>query len=137
VLTQDQTPIIDFLSRRETHGGAPVERIDTHTSIVFLAGRLAYKLKRAVAFDYLDFSSVERRRVCCHDELRLNQRTAPAIYRWTSCCRWLTRSRDCMRAPSDGPTTAAAPAWRGSSTAMRPGSVNSPVVFSNAPPWNG
>jgi aminoglycoside phosphotransferase family enzyme/predicted kinase len=81
VISHDQTRVIDFLSRPATHGGAAVERIDTHASIVFLAGALAYKLKRAVVFDYLDFSSVERRRVSCEAELRLNQRTAPSIYR--------------------------------------------------------
>jgi aminoglycoside phosphotransferase family enzyme/predicted kinase len=81
VTTEDQTRVIDFLSRPATHGGAAVERIDTHASIVFLAGAVAYKLKRAVRFDYLDFSSVERRRVSCEAEVRLNQRAAPSIYR--------------------------------------------------------
>jgi hypothetical protein len=42
---------------------------------------VAYKLKRAVVFDYLDFSTVERRRACCDAELRLNRRTAPSLYR--------------------------------------------------------
>jgi aminoglycoside phosphotransferase family enzyme/predicted kinase len=49
--------------------------------VVFLAGDLAYKLKRAVRFDYLDFSTSERRRAFCEAELRLNRRTAPALYR--------------------------------------------------------
>jgi len=79
--TEDQTPVIEFLSRPATHGGAPVERIETHASIVFLAAGLAYKLKRAVRFDYLDFSSAERRRASCEAEVRLNQRTAPSLYR--------------------------------------------------------
>jgi aminoglycoside phosphotransferase family enzyme/predicted kinase len=81
VTTEDQTSVIDFLSRPATHGGVAVERIDTHASVVFLAGTDAYKLKRAVRFDYLDFSSVDRRRASCEAELRLNQRTAPSIYR--------------------------------------------------------
>jgi aminoglycoside phosphotransferase family enzyme/predicted kinase len=81
VVTEDQTSIIDFLGRPESHGGAAVERIETHASVVFLAGTRAYKLKRAVRFDYLDFSSVERRRLCCEAEVRLNRRTAPSIYR--------------------------------------------------------
>ena len=81
MITEDQTPIIDFLAAPSTHGGVTVERIDTHASIVFLAGARAYKLKRAVRFDYLDFSTSERRRSLCEAEVRLNRRTAPTLYR--------------------------------------------------------
>jgi uncharacterized protein len=76
-----QTPVIDFLASPSTHGGATVERIDTHASIVFLTRDRAYKLKRAVRFDYLDFSTAERRRMFCEAEVRLNRRTAPDLYR--------------------------------------------------------
>jgi hypothetical protein len=81
MITEDQAAVIDFLAASATHGGAPVERIDTHASIVFLAGERAYKLKRAVRFDYLDFSTSERRRLLCEAEVRLNRRTAPTLYR--------------------------------------------------------
>jgi hypothetical protein len=81
MITEDQTAIIEFLASPATHGGAMVERIDTHASIVFLAGTRAYKLKRAVLFDYLDFSTCERRHVLCDAEVRLNRRTAPMLYR--------------------------------------------------------
>lgn len=81
MLTEDQTDIIEFLAAPSAHGMAHVERIDTHSAIVFLAGERAYKLKRAVRFDYLDFSTVERRRAMCDAEVRLNRRTAPDIYR--------------------------------------------------------
>jgi len=81
MIIEDQTAIIDFLASPSTHGGATVERIDTHTAIVFLAGARAWKLKRAVRFDYLDFSTVERRKAMCEAEVRLNRRTAPAVYR--------------------------------------------------------
>jgi aminoglycoside phosphotransferase family enzyme/predicted kinase len=81
MVTEDQTAIVDFLSRPSTYGGAAVERIDTHASVVFLAGSRAYKLKRAVLFDYLDFSTSDRRRACCEAEVRLNRRTAPTLYR--------------------------------------------------------
>lgn len=81
MITEDQTAIIDFLNAPTTHGGEPVERIDTHASVVFLAGTRAYKLKRAVRFDYLDFSTCERRHVLCEAEVRLNRRTAPTLYR--------------------------------------------------------
>jgi aminoglycoside phosphotransferase family enzyme/predicted kinase len=79
--TEDQAAVIAFLSQPSTYGGARVERTDTHASIVFLAGERAYKLKRAVRFDYLDFSTPERRRQMCEAEVRLNQRTAPDLYR--------------------------------------------------------
>jgi aminoglycoside phosphotransferase family enzyme/predicted kinase len=81
MITEDQTAVIDFLGAASTHGGATVERIDTHASIVFLAAARAYKLKRAVRFDYLDFSTSERRRRLCEAEVRLNRRTAPTLYR--------------------------------------------------------
>jgi len=57
-----------------------VEIIETHASLVFLAGDRRYKLKRAVKYPYLDFSTAERRRVSCEAELRLNRRTAPELY---------------------------------------------------------
>jgi hypothetical protein len=81
MITEDQTAIVEFLASPTTHGGVTVERVDTHASCIFLAGPRAYKLKRAVRFDYLDFSTSERRRLFCDAELRLNQRTAPSIYR--------------------------------------------------------
>ena len=81
MIIEDQTEIIEFLVSPLTHRGQVVDRIDTHTSIVFLVGTRAYKLKRAVRFDYVDFSTLERRRRFCEDELRLNRRTAPALYR--------------------------------------------------------
>ena len=81
MITEDQTPVIDLLANPSTHGGTAVERIDTHASIVFLAGPRAYKLKRAVHFDYLDFSTCDRRRLLCEAEVRLNRRTAPSLYR--------------------------------------------------------
>src|SRR5688572_31382773 len=79
--TEDQSSVMDFLAAPSTHGGATVERVDTHTSVVFLARDRAYKLKRAVRFDYLDFSTCERRRAMCEAEVRLNRRTAPGLYR--------------------------------------------------------
>jgi uncharacterized protein len=65
MIIEDQTPVIDFLAAPSTHGGTTVERINTHASIVFLGGTRAYKLKRAVRFDYLDFSTSERGRTLC------------------------------------------------------------------------
>lgn len=76
----DQDAVIALLSSPATHGGSPVERIETHASVVFLAGDRAWKLKRAVKYDYLDFSTADRRREMCEAELRLNRRAAPELY---------------------------------------------------------
>lgn len=62
-------------------GPDPVELIETHISWVFLAGPLAYKVKKPVVFPFLDYGTVERRRALCHEEVRLNRRLAPGIYR--------------------------------------------------------
>ena len=80
MITEDQTSVIEFLTSPATHNGVSVERIDTHSAIVCLVGARAYKLKRAVRFDYLDFSTPERRRRLCEAEVLLNRRTAPTLY---------------------------------------------------------
>lgn len=54
--------------------------VETHISWVFLTGRLAYKVKKPVRFDFLDFSTRERRSHFCEEELRLNRRFAPDLY---------------------------------------------------------
>ena len=78
----DQSDLVAFLSRPDAYAGRPerVERIESLISFVFLAGDRAYKLKRAVRLPYLDFSTVERRRAACEEEMRVNRRTAPALY---------------------------------------------------------
>jgi len=77
----DQYEIVELLGSPATYGGDDVERIDTHTAVVFLAGARAWKLKRAVTFDYLDSSTPERRKKLCEAEVELNRRTAPDTYR--------------------------------------------------------
>jgi aminoglycoside phosphotransferase family enzyme/predicted kinase len=62
------------------HPVGSVERIDTHISTVLLAGDFAYKIKKPLDLGFLDFSSLEKRRRCCLEEVRLNRRTAPALY---------------------------------------------------------
>lgn len=61
--------------------GHPAERIDTHGAIVFLIGDRALKMKRAVTYDYMDLSTVEKRRTLLEREFALNRRAAPSIYR--------------------------------------------------------
>ena len=54
--------------------------IETHISWIFLTGQFAYKLKKPVNLGFLDFSTLERRKHFCHEELRLNQRLCPDLY---------------------------------------------------------
>lgn len=60
--------------------GAGVELVETHISWVFLVGGFAYKVKKPVKLDFLDFSTPALRRHFCEEELRLNRRFAPQIY---------------------------------------------------------
>lgn len=78
----DQAEVIAFLETPSAYGApeVPVQRVDTHGSVVFLAGDRAYKMKRAVGFEYMDFSTLARRKSCCEAEVRLNQRGAPGLY---------------------------------------------------------
>jgi hypothetical protein len=77
-----QDDVIAFLSEPRSYGldTQPVERHETHGAIVFLAGERAYKLKRAVRFPYMDYSTVERRRQMCMREFVINRRMAPELY---------------------------------------------------------
>jgi aminoglycoside phosphotransferase family enzyme/predicted kinase len=81
LITEDQTEVIEFLASPSTRAGAEVERVETDASVVFLAATRALKLKRAVQYDYLDFSTAERRRAMSEAEVRINRRTAPGLYR--------------------------------------------------------
>ena len=78
----DQTEIFAFLADPATHGleEDEVDRIDTHSASIFLAGPWVYKVKQAVRFDFLDFSTLERRRAMCRRELERNRPAAPDIY---------------------------------------------------------
>jgi hypothetical protein len=58
----------------------PVDLRTTHSSWVFIAGGDVWKVKRPVDLGFLDFTSVEARRRCCEDEVRLNRRLAPDVY---------------------------------------------------------
>ena len=58
-----------------------VEHLETHISHLFLVGDLVYKVKKPVDLGFLDFSTLERRRFFCREEVRLNSRMAPGIYR--------------------------------------------------------
>jgi uncharacterized protein len=79
-----------FLCRTQAYP-EPVERVDaieTHMSWVFLADGWAYKLKKPVRYQFLDFSTPEARRLDCEEEVRLNRRLAPDIYVGTVPLTW-------------------------------------------------
>jgi hypothetical protein len=78
----DQIVLIANLSKtlQEQYGAQCVSVLETHISYVLLTGRHAYKIKKAVKLDFLDFSTLELRRFYCQEELRLNRRYAPQLY---------------------------------------------------------
>jgi len=75
-VVEDQSAVVDFLTKHL----APERRVDTHGAVVFLAGDRAYKLKRAVKFPYMDFSTVAIRAAMCRAEIEINHKLAPEIY---------------------------------------------------------
>ena len=58
----------------------PIRLVQTHISYVLLTGLYAYKVKKAVNLGFLDYSTLERRRHFCEEEVRLNARGAPGLY---------------------------------------------------------
>ena len=75
-IVEDQSETVAFLEAELK----PERRIDTHGAIVFLCRERAYKLKRAVKFPYMDFSTEGRRAAMCAAEIDVNRRSAPEIY---------------------------------------------------------
>jgi uncharacterized protein len=77
----NQDEILAFLADPATYGGDKPQRIDTHAASVFLAGKCALKIKRAVRFPFLDYSTLAKRKQACEAELAVNTPYAPEIYR--------------------------------------------------------
>ena len=75
-----QEPVFALLADPATHGGAAVRRIDTHSASVFLAGDRAFKVKHAVRFPFLDYSTLDLRKQACEAEVTVNRPFAPNIY---------------------------------------------------------
>jgi aminoglycoside phosphotransferase family enzyme/predicted kinase len=73
--TGSQDAVLDFL------GGKGGMRIDTHASMVFLGENRVLKIKRAVRLPFLDYSTLEKRKAACEEELRVNVVNAPELYR--------------------------------------------------------
>lgn len=65
----------------------PIRVAETHISWVLLTGEFAYKVKKPIRLSFLDYSTLERRRVLCEEELRLNRRLAPGLYLGVSVIR--------------------------------------------------
>jgi aminoglycoside phosphotransferase family enzyme/predicted kinase len=81
-MATDQAPLVQSL-RNPAVFGPEAERvtlIETHISYVLLTGPYAYKIKKAVDLQFLDFTTLDARRYYCHEELRLNRLMAPSIY---------------------------------------------------------
>jgi aminoglycoside phosphotransferase family enzyme/predicted kinase len=80
--TIELSDLIAALSRPEAypHPVGSIEVHQTHISVVFLAGPFAYKIKKPVELGFLDFSTLEKRKHYCEEEVRLNRRLAPHVY---------------------------------------------------------
>jgi aminoglycoside phosphotransferase family enzyme/predicted kinase len=76
-----QNDVFAFLADPATHGGAKVRRIDTHAASIFLAGDRVLKVKRAVRFPFLDYSTPKKRKAACEAEIAVNAPYAPDLYR--------------------------------------------------------
>lgn len=74
--------LIRAMSERDfyPHGPDSVEVIQTHISVVFIAGDLVYKIKKPVNFGFLDFTTPEKRKHFCNQEVVLNSRFSKGIY---------------------------------------------------------
>ena len=79
---QTQKEIVDALLVPEAYPeeAGKVELIQTHISFVFLTKKYVYKVKKAVNFGFLDFSTLDKRLEYCKKELKLNRRLCPEIY---------------------------------------------------------
>jgi aminoglycoside phosphotransferase family enzyme/predicted kinase len=62
------------------HPVGELRLLETHISWVVLTGEFAYKIKKPVRFNFVDYSTLKLRRACCEEELRLNRRLAPELY---------------------------------------------------------
>jgi aminoglycoside phosphotransferase family enzyme/predicted kinase len=73
--------LLDALTAPAIYGESlPVAVHETHASWVFLAGELAYKVKKPVRLAFLDYSTLSLRHAACLEEVRVNQELAPGIY---------------------------------------------------------
>ncbi|NOJ50424.1 bifunctional aminoglycoside phosphotransferase/ATP-binding protein [Bradyrhizobium archetypum] len=76
-----QQQVLAFLDNSEFGPATGGKRIDTHASMVFLGADRALKIKRAVRLPFLDYSTLEKRKRACEEELNVNAGNAPELYR--------------------------------------------------------
>lgn len=78
----DQTQVVEALMKPKAYERDPgnIELIQTHISFVFLTRNFVYKVKKAVNFGFLDFTTLEKRRFFCEKELSLNRRLCRDMY---------------------------------------------------------
>ena len=76
-----QQQVLDFLDGSSFGPANGGKRIDTHASMVFLGADRALKIKRAVRLPFLDYSTLEKRKRACEEELKVNAGNAPELYR--------------------------------------------------------
>ena len=77
-----QNEVVDALMKPEAYDEKPghIELVQTHISFVFLTAQHVYKVKKAVNFGFLDFTTLEKRRLFCEKELELNRRLCEDMY---------------------------------------------------------
>ena len=75
-----QRAVLDLLADPSLHGGTVPKRIETHANFVVVGPEHAYKIKRAIKYPFLDYSTLALRERNCRAEVRLNSRTAPSLY---------------------------------------------------------
>ena len=76
-----QQQVLNFLDGSSFGPAKGGKRIDTHASMVFLGADRALKIKRAVRLPFLDYSTLEKRKRACEEELKVNAGNAPELYR--------------------------------------------------------
>ena len=78
----DQKQIVEALMKPEAYDKktGKIELKQTHISFVFLTENFVYKIKKAVNFGFLDFSTLEKRRLFCEKETELNKRLCGDMY---------------------------------------------------------
>ena len=87
--------LVEAMSRPKFYPHRPptVELVQTHISFVFIAGDFVYKVKKAVDFGFLDFTTLAKRKYFCEEELRLNRRLHLQIRILRRGCSWTAHRR--------------------------------------------
>jgi len=95
--------VVEAMSRSGFYAGSPPVTVrETHTAWVFLAGDRAYKVKKPVRMAFLDFSTLDRRRLALVEELRVNRELAPGIGLRLRAIVALSDSYSLVDAPASG-----------------------------------